>query len=740
MKMRRLYLVAAERTISGGLVTFANVGETNREDVEVRFRDHDYARKKGGGNWKLLATWELPGGMRDHDVHKKLTSLFGLYADPEETGNSEEYRFDNSIQAVKDMVSQALSAAKGDAPKAHSFKMRPEQQECCDKAVEAFKTSDRFLMDCKMRFGKTFTAHHIAKRLEAKNVLILTYKPAVKSGWAGDLETHVDFDGIKFYSVEDGYSGDGVYFSSMQGIMSDDRSSSERREWIFSDCNWDLIIFDEEHYGTRREKAQDIFSRLKAISSEAKWLMLSGTPFQARLLNEYHDDNIYRWSYVDEQEAKREWDKENPYEENPYEYLPAMEFHTFDFASEVQDLNSEIYTEDEQFHINKLFAVKGGKFIYERQVNDFLGIMAGDTGAGTSTEAKRGKLSPFNIEGTAAEPAILNHQLWMLTRVDSCRALKKKLESHSYWKQYEVINVSGNETTDLKKVKKKIATEDKTITLSVGRFTTGVTIPEWGSVWFLSDGKSPTAYFQTAFRCQSPWQRKNVYGKVEWYKKTAYVFDFNPTRTLEMIWQQQISTSKDTSDVEPEIAEWLENAPLYRHGKLGLKQLGTEAVVSMAFSGNNFVEKFASGYAIAVDNACEEVIEKISGVDASSAIAFRKEITNNAKKGKQKEKVKSSQDKQREKEVKKKIELLKERAQTVLKRLPSYLYVSDYNEESCSDIIKHAEPKIFLEETGVSIEIFKKMVDTGFVNKVHIDYCVKDFCRRENEIVQIFQG
>lgn len=307
-KQKYLYLIAAERTYNGKKVKYGNVGDAF--DVEARLKNADYARKAGGGNWKIIKTWPMPAGMRDYSVHGQLTTLFDMHGDPDQTGNREEFLFDCSTQVAIDRVSKALNVAAGKANKAHSFKMRPEQQACCDKAVNAFDAgTTKFLMDCKMRFGKTFTSYQIVKKMKAENVLILTYKPAVESSWAEDLTTHVDFDGIKFNNIVDGNSkSNGVYFSSMQGILSEDHHDTDKRQWIF-DESWDLIIFDEEHYGSRSEKAKNILQKLE--SNGTKWLMLSGTPFQARLRGEYTPEQMYRWTYVDEQRAKKNWHKQN---------------------------------------------------------------------------------------------------------------------------------------------------------------------------------------------------------------------------------------------------------------------------------------------------------------------------------------------------------------------------------------------------------------------------------------------
>jgi len=410
---------------------------------------------------------------------------------------------------------------------------------------------------------------------------------------------------------------------------------------------------------------------------------------------------------------------------NPYKYLPEIEFHTISVDEGLTKRNDDVYDEDEQFHINKMFATKGGKFINGDLVDEWLDMMA-------PRRIAKGQYSPFTF--IKAHTKMLDHSLWMLSRVDSAKALAKKLKAHPYWSQFAVINVSGSEITDLRLVKKTIALNDKTITLSVGRFTTGVTIKEWGSVWFLNGGASPMAYYQTAFRSQSIWKWTDPDGNED-YKKKCYVIDFNPSRLLEMIWKQQASLVGDLSQVEQAVTDWLETAPLYQHGAIETKKIETEDVLDISFSAKNLVDKFASGYAIDTLRANDDIISALLDVDPSAAAAFSKQITDAVKNaGKQKTKEQSSNDKKEDKEIKKKIDQLRERAQTVMKRLPSYLYVSEYNEESYNDIVKYAEPNTFKEETEVSIDDFKVMVDTGFINRAHVDYCTKAFQVIENNI------
>ena len=657
----------------------------------------------------------------DHELHRH-----PLLAPRRVSSNREWFKCD------VDLVKRALNDIVNGVSRPDSYAMRPEQAACCDKAVSHFRAGgSRFLIDAKMRFGKTHTTYQIARALGMDRVLILTYKPAVEDSWREDLERHVAFDGMKFSRAEEGDQGPGVYFSSMQGIMSDDRSESERRSWIY-DQDWDLIVFDEEHYGSRSERSMAIREALEPRT--ARWLFLSGTPFQARLSGEFSDDQVYTWSYVDEQQAKKSWTGPGP---NPYTPLADMSFHTYDFSDRVKAANGKLYSEDEQFRMGKLFAATEKGFENPGAVGDFLDLIGG-----TSLQARQGQVSPWH--SGKIERGMLNHTLWIMPpSVLSCRAMKKALRDHPFFSDFRVLNVAGDEdVTQLERLKREIATNDKTITLSVGRFTTGVTVPEWGAVFFLDDGRSPMGYYQAAFRSQSPWKMQvDAGGSVLQWKEQCYVVDFNPHRLLEMVYVvQAASRDKGQEDISESISSYLECAPIYRYGEVKPVELRAEDVLSVAINPHNFVEKFASGYTIDLTRADEEIVRALLDVDPLEAQSIRKVVTDTGvDRGKIKE-AKTRAQREQEKEAKQALDRLRERAQAALYKIPSYLLVTELQETSCQDIIRRGDKEVFEEETGITIEQFSHMIRAGFLDEGHLDECIISFSMLEKSILGSADG
>lgn len=718
-----LYLVAGERNIEGGIVKWANVGDAY--SVEDRLRDPDYARKQLGGNLVVLSTWNI-GAHRDYDVHRFLRRR-GLVFDPSETGNTEEIAFDLPIEDAKALVASCVNEMLTGVARRASYAMRPEQAACRDKAVAYFQGGgDRFLVDAKMRFGKTHTTYQIAKGLNAQRVLILTYKPAVEDSWREDLEGHVDFVSLgEFRQAEEGDQGPGVYFSSMQGIMSDERSEAERRSWLYEQ-DWDLVVFDEEHYGSRSDRAMAIRKELEPRTK--RWLFLSGTPFQARLGGEFSDDQVFTWSYTDEQRAKKSWTGPS----NPYTPLPDMSFHTYDFSDRVKASNGKLYSEDEQFRMGKLFAATEKGFESPGAVGDFLDLIGG-----TSDQARQDQVSPWHSR--KIDRHMLNHTLWILPpSVLSCRALKGLLKKHPFFSSFRVLNVAGDDdVTQLERLRREIATSDRTITLSVGRFTTGVTVPEWGAVFFLDDGRSPMGYYQAAFRSQSPWKMAaDAGGNVQQWKEQCYVVDFNPHRLLEMVYVLQAAArDKEREDISQSIASYLECAPIYRYGEVRPVELAAEDVLKVAIEPQNLVDRFASGFSIDIGKADLDIIRALTGVAPAEAQSIHKVVIDTGvERGKVKEAPTRAQRREQEKEAKRELDRLRERAQSVLKLLPSYLFVTEQDERSCLDIIHRGDRGVFEEETGVTIDQFSHMIETGFLDRDHLDNCIISFNMLEKTI------
>ena len=431
------------------------------------------------------------------------------------------------------------------------YVLRREQQEAVDKAYNYFMThtDSEFLWNAKPRFGKTLSAYDLIKRLSADNVLVLTNRPAVANSWYDDFERFIAVDTeYKFVSSTDSLRGrpamsrsdfvefalqnpdaKQIVFISLQDLKGSVYfgGDHDKLKWV-ADLNWDLIIIDEAHEGVDTFKTDFAFHNLRT-----KWkLHLSGTPFKAIAKGRFSDDQTYDWSYTDEQMAKASWDTSNEVE-NPYEDLPQLNMFTYQMSKMILDEVREGATIDGEnydfaFDLNEFFSVNdNGEFTHKEAVIAWLDTLTKNEKYPFSTKALRNELK---------------HTFWLLDRVSSAKALKKLLEDNPIFENYGIVlavgsgNAYGDEGAEnirsLAAVRKAISEHEKTITLSVGQLTTGVTVPEWSGVIMLCNMKSPAQYMQAAFRAQNPYRWTDSNTGKHYKKERAYVFDFAPERTL----------------------------------------------------------------------------------------------------------------------------------------------------------------------------------------------------------------
>ena len=489
------------------------------------------------------------------------------------------------------------------------YTLRAEQEKAVSltKAYRESHEKGEFLWNAKPRFGKTLAVYDFMKRIGAKTVLIVTNRPAIANSWYSDYAKFIgreskyffvsDVDGIKNKKnviSYDEFANDKksrekkklpvlglIYFASLQDLKGSIYFGGKfNKLQEIKDTNWDLLVIDEAHEGVDTYKTDVAFDRIKRKFT----LHLSGTPFKALANNKFNDDAIFNYTYADEQKSKRDWDNSNEIE-NPYAVLPTLNLYTYQMSEIVHDelsqkmeLNGE--TVEYAFDLNEFFKVENGKFVHGSSVDKFLDAL---------TTQKR---FPFSTQELRDE---IKHSFWLLDRVESARLLAKKLHEHPVFKDYEIVLAAGDGRVDdddeneksFDKVKKAIAENEKTITLSVGQLTTGVTIPEWTAVLMLSNVKSPSLYMQAAFRAQNPCLFR--VGTTSKRKENAYVFDFDPARTL-IIFEEfandlSPNTSSGRGDVEARkknIRELLNFFPVIGEDENGeLIELDAEKVLSI---------------------------------------------------------------------------------------------------------------------------------------------------------------
>lgn len=472
----------------------------------------------------------------------------------------------NAIKAVKE-GRKSLSASEK-TEEQNPIVFRPEQRDAIEKTEKQFRRSNQMLWNAKMRFGKTLSALQVVKDMGFRRTLILTHRPVVDDGWYDDFHKifydRRDFaygsrnKGESFASLEARAKAEGLhytYFASMQDLRGSEQVGGkfDKNNEIFS-TRWNLLIVDEAHEGTQTELGQSVIHEL--IKDDTKVLSLSGTPFN--LFDEYKENEVYTWDYVMEQKAKAEWDLEHFGDPNPYEGLPTMNIYTYDLGR----LLKEYIDEDVAFNFREFFRVNdSGEFVHRKDVAAFLDLLC-------RKDNDTDSAYPFATDEYRNN---FRHTLWMIPGVKSALALQRMLERHPVFQHFQIVNVAGEgDPTEeenaeaLARLRSKIGDnpdETRTITLSCGRLTTGVTVREWTAVLMLSGALNTAAagYMQTIFRVQSP---ASINGRV---KENCYVFDFAPDRTLKVLAETaKISTKagKTSSDDRTAMAEFLNFCPV----------------------------------------------------------------------------------------------------------------------------------------------------------------------------------
>lgn len=519
----------------------------------------------------------------DHDVHKVLerTGIKRHYFDTQNKAN-EWFKVDletakKAITAVKECRASLLSSevSEGRSP----IVFRPEQVEAINRTVKLFKTGNQMLWNAKMRFGKTLTALQVAKICEFKHILILTHRPVVSDGWYDDFgKIFYDTDYV-FGSKTKGESINNlidtdkkfVYFASMQDLRGSDvvGGKFDKNDEIFL-TKWDFVVIDEAHEGTLTKLGQSVIDTINELSANPKILRLSGTPFN--LLDKFKEEEIYTWDYVMEQREKAEWYKKHFGDPNPYAALPELQIFTYNLDKLIPGY---IDVEDGAFNFREFFRTwtgnvqkdfkpmpddaKVGEFVHKADVKRFLDLLC---------RADDKSNYPFS---TQEYREYFRHSLWMVPGVKEAKALSALLKEHSVFGSgaFNIVNVAGNGDEEiaskdaLDSVRKAFGDnpdETYSITLSCGRLTTGVTVPEWTAVFMLAGtfSTSASSYLQTIFRVQSP---ANINGKV---KERCCVFDFAPDRTLKMVAEAgRLSTKTGKTDNDRKImGEFLNFCPV----------------------------------------------------------------------------------------------------------------------------------------------------------------------------------
>ena len=775
---------------------FIRVGYTAREDVTDRIDEEFPIVMPGGGKpytllWFDSAVREDGTTFMDHAVHAQLEA-HGI-----ECVGGEWYRC--TVDDVKNAWLEVRDRKSYHRARVNDFKMRPEQVAAVDRTSTYFgemerigKQSPKFLWNCKMRFGKTFAAYQLAKRMGFKRVLILTFKPAVEDAWQEDLETHIDFEGWQFVSREGtqyeecDVSKPIVCFGSFQDFLGYDSSTGgikPRNEWVHLE-DWDLVIFDEYHFGAWRDSARSLFATgddedVDAPDKEAViaakgnnlderdlpiqsrfYLYLSGTPFRALNSGEFIEEQLYSWTYSDEQKAKLAWPKEHPGEENPYRALPRVVMMTYKVPDEITKIARD--GEFNQFDLNVFFSTTGSdadaQFKYKEYVQKWLDLIRGSYKVQSATDLKLGSEKPPLPFSDIRLLGTLTHTLWFMPNVASCHAMANLLaeKQNTFYHDFKIIVCAGAQAgvglDALPPVRKAMGdpTKTRSITLTCGKLTTGVTVKPWSGVFMLRNLKSPETYFQAAFRVQSPWEVDTEDAR-QIMKEQVYIFDFALDRALSMV--SDYSTKLATRGENPEkvLGEFIQFLPVLAYDGAVMTQVSAAQILEMTMSGTSatmLARRWESALLVHVDDttlrrvmANPKAMEAIMSIEAFRNLGSNtlETIVNKSdaiKKAKRDKETITPREKKELTQEEKEMKTLRKKVQEILikfaTRIPVFMYLTDFREACLQDVINKLEPGLFIKVTGLKITDFELLVSLGVFDQKLMNETIYMFRRYED--------
>ncbi|OGV32730.1 MAG: restriction endonuclease [Lentisphaerae bacterium GWF2_45_14] len=721
----------------------------------------------------------------DHEVHRYLRNK-----------NVKGEWFACNVDDIKSAILAIKNGKQNEENRILDFKMRPEQEAAVEKTIAYFNSfhnenphkTPHFLWNAKMRFGKTFATYQLAKKMKWTKVLVLTFKPAVQSAWEEDLKSHIDFkgwqfvsrNGLGFFDIDKGKPI--ICFGSFQDYLG--RNSvggiKAKNEWVHT-TNWDCVVFDEYHYGAWRDNAKELFEAensressflegegieyfdedIMPITTNA-YLYLSGTPFRAIASGEFIEEQIYNWTYSDEQKAKQEWCGAN----NPYESLARMVMLTYQLPDSIREI--AMAGEFDEFDLNIFFSAEGNgenaNYKYQDEVQKWLDLIRGAFLETTVDNLKMGAKKPPMPFSDTRLLNVLSHTFWFLPSIASCYAMRNLLgqKQNKFYHDYKIIVAAGtNAGIGVEALKPVLDAMDnplktKTITLSCGKLTTGVSVKPWIGIFMLRNSSSPETYFQAAFRIQTPWCIKNPDSlspnKEEILKRECYVFDFAPDRALRQIADYSCRLNVDESNPEKKVEEFISFLPVLAYDGSSMKQIDAAGILDMAMSGTTatlLARRWESALLVNVDNNTlqrlmnnqdalnalmsiegfrnlnqdiETIINKSEAIKKTKKEANERDLT-------AKEKKELSEEEKEYKSLRKQIQ---DKLIKFATRVPVFMYLTDYRERTLKDVITQLEPGLFKKVTGLSVNDFELLVSLGVFNSALMNDAVYKFKRYED--------
>jgi hypothetical protein len=761
------------------------VGYTGRQSVADRVRQQHVNQPTRSVQIVLQQPATRPDGssFTDHEVHRWLRS-HGV-PNPKMDGARSSEWFECDVAKVQAAILAVRNRDDNEDERTESFGMRPEQQEAVNRSVQYFRkfakaeTDGRiphFLWNCKMRFGKTFAAYQLARKMKWTRLLVLTFKPTVESAWSDDLLHHTDFKGWQFISRNSPLQPDDadplrpiVCFGSFQDYLGRNSMGGikAKNEWVHA-THWDCVVLDEYHYGAWDDNAKALFDddcdeemqeseadsgsvqknfdeNLMPIKTDA-YLYLSGTPFRALNSGEFNEEQIYNWTYADEQNAKLNWNEaDGP---NPYAALPRMVLMTYQLPDEIRHVAT--LGEFNEFDLNAFFEAEGvgdkARFHYEDSVQKWLDLIRGAYKETIVSDLKLRTDKPPMPYSHAPLLKTLSHTLWLFRSVASCYAMRNLLmqPQNRFYHDYKVVLAAGSECgvglAALGPVREAMGVNPlvaKTITLSCGKLTTGVTIRPWTGILMLCNLSSPESYFQSAFRVQSPWTVRSDDASADVIvKQECYVFDFAPNRALKQIAHYSQELNVEEPNPERKVADFIKFLPVLAYDGFSMKRIDPAGILDIAASGTSatlLARRWESALLVNVDNVTlrrlmnsEQAMKALMSIEAFRSLNAdietiinksdelnKRKTQANDNKPTAKEKKEMTED---EKEIKSKRKEIQDKLIKFATRIPIFMYLTDYREVCLRDVITKLEPKLFKKVTGLSVLDFDLLLSLGIFN------------------------
>ena len=785
---------------------YIKIGYTAREDTTIRIKEQLHA---AAIDYKIVfkASAMRPDGtcFIDKDVHRLLERKGFRQLN---AGEDKNEWYNCTVEDALAAIEELRTGARFEGNRTWNFAMRDEQKKAVEDTKIYFMQAKidepsrppKYLWNAKMRFGKTFATYELCKAMGFKKILVLTFKPAVELAWREDLSRHIDFKGWQFVSnkeaklekkkIDEQFDSCNkdlpiVVFGSFQDLLgTNDAGGIKAKNEFIHTTNWDIVIFDEYHYGAWRANAKNLFENYDDVDFDLEkyqeeeagnainetflpitsdhYLYLSGTPFRALNSGEFLEDQIFNWTYADEQRSKAAWDYSRG--ENPYAALPEMVMLTYKVPDSIT-ADVAINEGYNEFDINEFFKAKptaenrveSSRFIYEEYVQKWLKMIQGNympvDGLKLGTERPPMPFSDVTLQ------SVLSHTLWYLPDVASCYAMYNLMrqKQNNFFNGYKIIVCTGTKAgIGLEALKPVFAAmgnplETKTITLTCSKLTTGVTVRPWSGVFMLRNLKSPETYFQTAFRVQSPWELVNDKGEKEIIKKECYIFDFALERALQQISDYSCRLKVDDVSPEQKVAEFISFLPVLAFDGASMNRIDAQDILDITYAGTSatlLAKRWQTAMLVRVDNDTlrrlqnnPEALNALMNIeDFRSLNAEIQTIINRSERVKQLKKEKGDDLSPKEKtelsdEEKKTKSLRKQVQENLLKlaaRIPAFMYLTDYREQTLKDVITQIEPELFQKVTGLTVKDFDTLCSIGLFDSEKMNQGIFGFRKYEN--------